>query len=103
MRVLRLCWLGTAARQSALMVGLFRDVMGLRVEFEDPATTEFSLLSGDRVQVFAPGHPYFRFFTEQATGPVALFEVDEVRAARADLAEVGIDVIGRVERDSQWE
>jgi len=40
------------------MVGLLRDVMGLRVEFEEPTTTELSLPSGDRVQVFAPGDPY---------------------------------------------
>ena len=57
------------------MVGLLRDTMGLRVEFEEPTTTELSLPSGDRVQVFAPGDPYFDFFGRHATGPVALFEV----------------------------
>lgn len=85
------------------MVALFRDVMGLRVEFAEPLTTELSAVNGDRVQVFAPAHPYFQLFSEQATGPVALFEVDDVSAARAELADAGIELIGSVERDSQWE
>jgi hypothetical protein len=53
------------------MVRLLRDVMGLRVEFEQPTTTELSLPSGDRVQVFAPGDPYFDFSGKHASGPVA--------------------------------
>ena len=56
-RVLRLCWLGIPAREYEPMVRLLRDVMGLAVEFEEPTTTELSLPSGDRVQVFAPGIP----------------------------------------------
>ena len=51
------------------MARLLRDIMGLRVEFERPTTTELSLSSGERVQVFAPGDPYFAFFSEQASGP----------------------------------
>jgi hypothetical protein len=85
------------------MVGLLRDVMGLRVEFEERTTTELSLPSGDRIQVFAPGDRYFEFFSKHATGPVALFEVDDLRAAREALIAASIDVIGSIERDSQWE
>ncbi len=82
------------------MVGLLRDVMGLRVEFEEPATTELSLPSGDRVQVFAPGHPSF----DRCGGaPVALFEVDDVRAARDELVAAGIEILGGLERDATWE
>jgi catechol 2,3-dioxygenase-like lactoylglutathione lyase family enzyme len=103
MRVLRLCWLGVAARRYQPMVGLLRDVMGLRVEFEEPTTTELSLPSGDRVQVFAPGDPYFDFFRRHASGPVALFEVDELRTAQAELIAAGVEIVGAVERDSTWE
>jgi catechol 2,3-dioxygenase-like lactoylglutathione lyase family enzyme len=85
------------------MVRLFRDVMGLAVEFEEPTTTELSLPSGDRVQVFAPEDPYFEFFGEQTSGPVALFEVDDVDAAHAELAAAGIEIVGGTERDSNWE
>jgi catechol 2,3-dioxygenase-like lactoylglutathione lyase family enzyme len=103
MRVLRLCWLGIPTDEYDAMVRLLRDVMGLHVEFEEPTTTELSLPSGDRVQVFAPGDPYFEFFGGHASGSVALFEVEDVRTARADLAAAGITVIGAIESDSTWE
>jgi catechol 2,3-dioxygenase-like lactoylglutathione lyase family enzyme len=103
MRVLRLCWLGIPAREYEPMVHLLRDTMGLRVEFEEPTTTELSLPSGDRVQVFAPGDPYFDFFGTHASGPVALFEVDAIRAAHAELVAAGVEIIGAIEQDSNWE
>jgi catechol 2,3-dioxygenase-like lactoylglutathione lyase family enzyme len=103
MRVLRLCWLGIPTQQYEPMVRLLRDVMGLRVKFEQPTTTELSLPSGDRVQVFAPGDPYFEFFSKQADGPVALFEVDDVHAAHAELIAAEIKVIGPIEQDKEWE
>jgi hypothetical protein len=77
--------------------------MGLQVEFTEARTTELSLPSGDRVQVFAPRDPYFEFFREHASGPVALFEVDDVRRARSELDAAGLEVIGEIERDSNWE
>jgi len=70
-------WLGIPARDYQAMVGLLRDVMELRVELEEPGTTELSLPDGDRVQVFAPDHRYFGLFDR----PVAMFEVDAVRGA----------------------
>src|SRR2546430_15568021 len=81
------------------MVGFLRDVLGLRVEFEEPTTTELSLPSDDRVQVFAPNHPYFDF----AGGPVTLFEVDDLRGAQAELVAADIELVGELERDSSWE
>lgn len=99
MNVLALRWLGIPAREFDPMVALFRDVMGLRVELEEPGTTELSLPDGDRVQVFAPGHRYFELFAR----PVALFEVDDVHAARGELVAAGIEVVGEPERDSGWE
>jgi catechol 2,3-dioxygenase-like lactoylglutathione lyase family enzyme len=103
MDVLRLCWLGIPSQEYEQMVRLLRDVMGLRVELEEATTTELELASGDRVQVFAAGDPYFDFFREHARGPVALFEVDDVRAARAELAAAGTEVVGEIEQDSRWE
>jgi catechol 2,3-dioxygenase-like lactoylglutathione lyase family enzyme len=98
-RVLALLWVGIPARQHDAMVGLFRDVLGLRVELVEPGTTELSLPDGDRVQVFAPGHHYFGLFDR----PVALFEVDDVRAARDELVAAGVEIVGELERDSSWE
>ena len=85
------------------MVELLRDVMGLAVKFAEPTTTELSLPSGDRVQVFAPGDPYFDFFRRETNGPVALFEVDDIRAARAALSAAGVEIVGALDRDSNWE
>jgi hypothetical protein len=81
------------------MVGFLRDVLGLRVEFEEHGTTELSLLNDDRVQVFAPDHPFFGF----AGGPIALFEVADLRAAQTELVAAGIELVGDLEHDSSWE
>ena len=85
------------------MVGFLRDVLGLRVNFEEPTTIEFTTSEGDEVQVMAPGHPYFEFFGEQAYGPVPLFEVDDVHSARRELEAAGVEVVGSTEHDSRWE
>jgi catechol 2,3-dioxygenase-like lactoylglutathione lyase family enzyme len=103
MEVLRLCWLGIRSAEYDATVRLLRDVLGLRPEFEHATTAEFSLPSGDRVQVFGPGDRYFDFFERHANGPVALFEVDDVRSARAELAAAGIELIGEIEHDAAWE
>jgi hypothetical protein len=58
------------------MVRMLKDVMGLRVNFEESTTIEFSTSEGDGIQVMAPGDPYFDFFGTHARGPVPLLEVD---------------------------
>ncbi len=103
MKVWRLCWLGVRTERYAETVELFRDVLGLTVEFEEATTTELALPNGDRVQIIAPGHPYDAFFKEHARGPVALFEIDDVHEARRELEAAGVEVIGQLERDGKWE
>jgi catechol 2,3-dioxygenase-like lactoylglutathione lyase family enzyme len=102
MKVLRLCWLGIATGEYDPMVRFLRDTMRLAVEFEEPTSTELSLPSGDRVQVFGPGDRYFELFGEQARGPVALFEVEDLDAARTELLAAGIEVVGQIEQDGNW-
>lgn len=103
MKVWRLCWLGVRTERYVETVELFREILGLTVDLEEPATTELALPNGDRVQVFGPGSRYDAFFAEHARGPVALFEVDDVHAARRELEATGVEVIGPVERDARWE
>jgi len=55
------------------------------------------------VQVMGPGDPYYDFFGEHATGVVPLFEVDDVVAARAELAAAGIEIVGPVRQDQHWD
>jgi catechol 2,3-dioxygenase-like lactoylglutathione lyase family enzyme len=103
MEVRNVRWVGIRTDHYEAMVGFLRDVLGLRVNFEEPTTIEFTTLEGDEVQVMAPGHPYYEFFGKEAQGPVPLFEVDDVQSARRELEAVDIDVVGSTEHDSRWE
>ena len=102
MRVIRLAWLGIPTNNYPAMVSFLRDTMGLRVEFGGPATTELSLPNDDRLQVFAPGHPYFAFFQDHSQGLVPLFEVEDAQQAAAELRAAGADVIGNPDSDGNW-
>lgn len=51
----------------------------------------------------APGDPYHAFFGQHATGPVVLFEVDDVHLAADELREAGIEVVGDLQADAHWE
>lgn len=101
MEVRNVRWVGIRTDRYEAMVG--RDVLGLRVKFEEPTTIEFTTSQGDEVQVMAPGHPYYEFLGEQAHGPVSLFEVDDVHAARREFEAAGLDVVGSTDQDGRWE
>ena len=104
MRVVSLRWLGVPTREYAQMARFLRDVMGLEVNFEEATTIEFSLPSGDEIQLFAPGDPYYEFFQANAAGhPVTLFEVDDVHGAQAELRAAGIEIVDPLGRDTNWE
>ena len=103
MHVRRIAWVGLPTDRYDDMVRLLRDVMGLRVEFAEDQTAELSLPNDGRVQVFGPGHAYHDFFRGQASGPVVLFEVDDVHAARSELETAGVELIGAIEHDREWE
>jgi hypothetical protein len=63
---------------------------------------ELSAADDDRIQVFGPGHHYFRFYRDRGARIVALFEVDHLDQARADLAGSGAEVFGEPESDGTW-
>ena len=103
MEVKNVRWVGVRTSNYDAMVSMLKDVMGLGINFEDAATIEFSTSEGDEIQVIGPGDPYFEFFGEHASGPVPLFEVDDVGAARRQLREAGIQIVGPPGRDARWE
>jgi catechol 2,3-dioxygenase-like lactoylglutathione lyase family enzyme len=103
MEVRNIRWIGVPTENYDAMRELLERVMGLRVNFDDPTTVELVTTEGDEIQLMAPGDPYFDFFLDNARGPVPLFEVDDVHAARAELESAGIAIIGDVGRDSRWE
>jgi hypothetical protein len=76
---------------------------GLDPAFEESSTIDFATTEGDAVQVMAPGDPYFDFFKERATGPVPLFEVEDVGQARSELEAAGIEIVGDAASDGRWE
>jgi catechol 2,3-dioxygenase-like lactoylglutathione lyase family enzyme len=96
-------WVGVPTEHYAAMRDLLEHVMGLRVNFDEPTTVELVTTEGDEIQLMAPGDPYFDFFGAHARGPVPLFEVDDVHAARAELEAAGIAVVGDAGRDRTWE
>jgi catechol 2,3-dioxygenase-like lactoylglutathione lyase family enzyme len=102
-RVLNIRWVGVATDRYAEMRHFVENVLGLRINFDDPTTVEYETAEGDELQLMAPGDPYFDFFTEHAHGPVPLFEVDDVHAVRRELEAAGITAVGEVGRDSNWE
>ncbi|HEX4698892.1 MAG TPA: VOC family protein [Actinomycetes bacterium] len=103
MQVRNIRWVGTATSNYSAMAAFARDVLGMRVNFEEEATTELLTLGGDAFQVFGPGDTYHDFFDCQARGPVPLFEVDDVHEAREELVRAGIEVIGDLAHDSNWD
>jgi catechol 2,3-dioxygenase-like lactoylglutathione lyase family enzyme len=103
MEVRNIRWVGVPTRNYLAMVTFLQTVLGLEVNFRDQTTVEFSTSEGDQIQVMAPGDVYYDFFTSYATGPVPLFEVDDVHHARRELEEAGAEVIGATARDSNWE
>ena len=95
--VRNLRWLGISVEDPANAAVFFRDVLGLRVLFEEPESIEFETAEGDRVQLFGPASPYF----ERGRRPFPLFEVDDAELARADLSSRGVGV-GPLEVDEEW-
>jgi hypothetical protein len=96
-------WVGIYTHRYSEMVSLLRDTMGLQVNFEEATTVEFKTSEGDEVQLLEPGDPYYEFFQQHAAGPVPLFEVADVHSAQRELEDAGIEILGPLGRDSNWE
>ena len=96
--VRNLRWLGISVDDPASAAAFFRDVLGLRVRFDEPDSIELETEGGERVQLFGPASRYY----EGAQQPFPLFEVASAREAREELSSRGI-VVGPLEADSEWE
>ena len=96
-------WVGVATEHYAAMVDFLEATMGLQKKFAESTTVEFTTVDGDAIQVMAPGDAYFAFFSEHASGPVPLFEVDDVHQPRLELESAGVQLIGELGQDRDWE
>jgi catechol 2,3-dioxygenase-like lactoylglutathione lyase family enzyme len=96
MDVRRLGFLGTRTEHDAETTRFFRDVLGLSAFYEAPGFTMLSLPGADHdfVEVIGPGAEGMEFqAATYTTGPVVSFTVDDVVAARSELAAAGIELL----------
>jgi catechol 2,3-dioxygenase-like lactoylglutathione lyase family enzyme len=99
MRVQRLGWLGTRTEQFEATRTFFTDVLGLAVEYEeqDFALIAFPAADHDYVEVIGPTAEDSEFERRYYTsGPVVGFVVDDIVAARAELAARGVELLGDI-------
>src|SRR5436309_299107 len=97
MNVRRICFLGTRTSNFEATAALFRDVLGLRAVHAEPGWSIFGLPSGrgDFVEVFGSDHQNASVFPiEVGEGMVVAFAVDDVVAAREELAAANVEFIG---------
>ena len=87
MNVKRICFLGTRTRNFEATSALFRDVLGLRGVHAGADWSIFQLPSarGDFVEVYGPENAIV-VPAEVGEGVVVAFAVDDIAAAREELA-----------------
>ena len=89
--VVRLGWLGTLTNRAEELAAFYRDVLQLPLVRSEPGCWVYGLPDGALVEVFAPGYGRDHF----QTGPVAGFAVDDLSAARDELLQRGIVLVGQ--------
>ena len=100
MRIKRVSFLGVRTDEFVAMTAFVRDVLGLQPGHRDDGWAVFRLGSGDRdlVEVYRPGGYDERLLPALAIGPTVAFAVDDLLAARAELAAAGIEIVA----DTVW-
>lgn len=97
MDIIKLAWVGTRTENAGPTVAFFRDVLGLRLERDEPDFGKMTLPDGSKVEVFGPGSDMNRHFT---TGPVAGFLVDDVQSAAEELRSADVEILSGPTTDS---
>jgi hypothetical protein len=100
MEVLGLSWLGTRTARFGETTAFFRDVIGLRVEHEEPGFAVLDVPGGATVEVFGPSGR----FNAHLTHPVAGLLVADLSEADAELRAAGTEIVLPVQRsaDGAW-
>jgi catechol 2,3-dioxygenase-like lactoylglutathione lyase family enzyme len=88
--IIKMAWVGTRTANADRTVAFFRDVLGLRLELDQPGFWMLKLPDGGKVEVFGPDNDVNRHFT---TGPVAGFLVDDVSGAADELRSADIEIV----------
>lgn len=98
MNIRRICFVGARTENFDAMTGFVRDVLGLASAHQEDGWAVFRLESGDRdfLEVYRPGEYDERLLPAAASGPTVAFAVDDLLAARAELAAAGIEIVADV-------
>ena len=92
-------WVGVATDQYAEMRRFVLDVLGLRAAGESDDFLEAVTVNGDKLELFGPRGPQPPH--QFAAAPVVVgFLVDDIRAARDELAAGGIELLGELRTTS---
>ena len=97
-RILGYSWMGVYADDFEAAISFFTDKLGLPLEWrqEDTDFAGFRLLSGQLLEVFGPrwAESHGRYDgAHPSTSPILGFEVDDVEAAREELARKGVQFV----------
>jgi catechol 2,3-dioxygenase-like lactoylglutathione lyase family enzyme len=93
MKVLGLDWVGTRTSRFRQTVDFFERTLGLPVGVRREDFVRLDLPDSSCVEVFGPSDRDHRYFT---TGPAVGFLVEDVDAARHDLLEHHVELLGSV-------
>jgi catechol 2,3-dioxygenase-like lactoylglutathione lyase family enzyme len=93
MRVLGYTWAGVRSSNLKSAAHFFNEVLGLSVRHQNKGVVQFELPSGQLFEVFGAES---RFYPLHAC-PVLAFQVEDVRAARIELASRGVAFVTDVE------
>ena len=96
MKVTGLAWMGIRTEKYDESIRFFKQVMQLKIKYEEKGFTVFSMPDGDTVEVFSSKSSYNTHF---GSSPVVGFLVDDIEKARQEIVKSGLELVGKVERD----
>ena len=92
MRVLGYTWAGVRTSDLDSAARFFTDMLGLQRVHEGKGLVQFELPSGQLFEVFGEESRYFQFHQ----CPVIGFQVEDVRAAKQELQDRGVEFVTEV-------
>jgi catechol 2,3-dioxygenase-like lactoylglutathione lyase family enzyme len=103
MRVLGYSWVGIQTEDFEDTIRFFTEKLGLPLTYraEDRELAYFRLPSGQLFEVFGPNDEEDDLHATAC--PVLAFEVEDVRAAREELAQLGVEFVTDVEKSEEGE
>jgi catechol 2,3-dioxygenase-like lactoylglutathione lyase family enzyme len=91
-KVKSLSWVGVATDDFDRSMRFFRDLLGLEVWVQGESQAILTTESGQQLEIFGRGERE----KQLTASPVVAFEVEDTEAARDELREAGIELIGEV-------